>query len=275
MREVLSHEQYIGLPTMVGRSRKKPFLFIKDKIGKRLSNWMDKLLSWAGREVLIKAVAQAIPTYAMSVFKLPSNLCHAIQSMINRFWWNHTLQRRKIHWVSSDHLCDSKDDGGLGFREMEAFNDALLAKQVWRLLTEENTLVYRLLKARYFRSGELMTAALGSKPSFTWRSIWGAREMIEHGSRWLIGNGETVRVWTDRWLPRPYSFRPITSGQGTDTSTLVAEFIDKANGRWKEREVRETFLPCDAKIIYSLPLCLTWPNDKLIWHFSANGEFFG
>ena len=85
MREVLAHEKYLGLATIVGRSRKKPFLFIKDKIGKRLSNWTDKLLSWAGREVLIKAVAQAIPTYAMSVFKLPSNLCTAIQSMINRF----------------------------------------------------------------------------------------------------------------------------------------------------------------------------------------------
>ena len=118
-------------------------------------------------------------------------------------------------------------------------------------------MVHRLLKAQYFPRGQLLTAALGSKPSFTWRSIWGAREIIEQGSRWLIGNGEKVRVWTDRWLPRPYSFRPINSGRGLDTNTLVAEFIDKANGRWKEREVRETFLPCDAEIICSLPLCLT------------------
>ena len=73
-------------------------------------------------------------------------------------------------------------------------------------------MVHKILKARYFHNGHLMTAALGSKLSFTWRSLWGARDIIEQGSRWLIGNGEKVRMWEDRWLPRPYSFRPVTSG---------------------------------------------------------------
>jgi len=273
MREVLSHEKYLGLPTFVGRSRNKPFLFLKDKIRQHMSVWMDRLLSWAGREVLIKAVAQAIPTYAMSVFKLPTTFCKTIQSLITRFWWSNDPQKRKIHWLRSERLCDKKEDGGLGFREMEAFNDAMLAKQVWRLLHQETSLVYKILKARYFPHGQMMSAELGTQPSYTWRSLWGAREVIQRGSRWLIGNGDKVRVWRDRWLPRPYSFAPVMQQQGENPECRVAELIDKVNGRWDEETVRSRFMPCDAELILSLPLCPSWPEDKIIWHFTTDGEF--
>jgi len=83
MQEVLSHEKYLGLPTHIGRSKKKGFAPIKDRIAKRIKDWLGKNLSWAGREVLVKAVAQLIPTYAMSVFRLPRNFFQDIPSMIN------------------------------------------------------------------------------------------------------------------------------------------------------------------------------------------------
>ena len=118
-----------------------------------------------------------------------------------------------------------------------------------------------------------MKAELGTKPSFTWRSLWGARKIIQKGSRWLIGNGENVKVWNDRWMPRPYSFKPITAGHIVHPNMLVAELIDKENKVWKEQLVRSIFLPCDADIICSLSLCHSWPHDKLLWHFSSNGEF--
>ena len=82
IREDLSHEKYLGLPTFIGKSRRKPLLFIMDCIKKRLSSWMDQLVSWEGREVLIKAMAQVISTYAMSVFKFPMGLCQMIQTTI-------------------------------------------------------------------------------------------------------------------------------------------------------------------------------------------------
>ena len=69
IQELLAHYKYLGLPMSIGRSKKKSFLYIVNRIKSRLSNWMDRLVSWVGREVLIKVVAQAIPTYAMSVFK--------------------------------------------------------------------------------------------------------------------------------------------------------------------------------------------------------------
>jgi len=273
MREVENHDRYLGLPTHVGRSKKRAFIAIKERIGRRLAGWMNRLVSWAGREVLIKAVAQAIPTYAMSVFKFPKDLCSSIQAMLNRFWWSHDPNKRKIHWVGSEKLCDPKATGGLGFRDMVSFNDAMLAKQVWRLLQDGTSLVSRVLQARYYPSTDILSAQLGRNPSYTWRSLHGARELIVQGSRWIVGNGESINVWTTRWIPRPVSFRPLLCGPDAEPDMRVMDLIDKEGGCWKEDVVRQTFIPVDADIILRLPLCTSWPADRLIWHFTSNGVF--
>ena len=91
-------EKYLGLPSLVGRNKKNTFNSIKDKLRNKLVGWKEKLLSKAGKEVLIKVVAQAIPTYTISVFKLPDSLCEDLTSMIRNFWWG--IVERKIVWMS-------------------------------------------------------------------------------------------------------------------------------------------------------------------------------
>ena len=88
-------DKYLGLPPILGRSKKLAFNEIKDRIFRRLQGWKEKFLSQAGREILIKAVIQAIPTYAMSCFMLPAGLCAEISSMAVRFWWGQKGVRRK------------------------------------------------------------------------------------------------------------------------------------------------------------------------------------
>ena len=94
---VQRYEQYLGLPSLVGRGKKKSFSLIKERIWKKLKGWKEKLLSQAGREILIKAVIQAIPTYTMSCFKLPKGLINEIESLIQKFWWGYRGEQRKIH----------------------------------------------------------------------------------------------------------------------------------------------------------------------------------
>lgn len=70
-------------------------------------------------------MAQAIPTFVMSCFKLLDKLLHAINS---KFWWDKISGERSTHWINWVDLCTSKLNGGLGFRDFEAFNNILVAK---------------------------------------------------------------------------------------------------------------------------------------------------
>ena len=94
---VRHYEKYLELPSLVGRNKKESFTYIKQQVWKRIQGWEGKLLSQAGREILIKAVAQSLPTYTRACFKLPTSLCHDLESMICRFFWGQRGDNRKIH----------------------------------------------------------------------------------------------------------------------------------------------------------------------------------
>ena len=97
---------------------------------------------------MIKAVAQAIPAYAMSVFKLPQSVCQDLNSILSRFWWGSQEDKKGIHWMKWELLCDKKEDGGLGFRKLEWFNQALLAKMGWKVIQNEESLVHKVLRSK-------------------------------------------------------------------------------------------------------------------------------
>jgi hypothetical protein len=174
-------DTYLGLPTFVGKSRTQAFKSIVEKVSKRFDNWKCSFLSQARKEILLKAVVQAIPTYCMGVFQLPIALCKELNQMMQHFWWSHMSKKSKIHWMSWSKMGRSKAKEGLGFRDLVIFNKALLAKQGWRLMQDSNSMAAMIIKAKYFPHSSFREAQLGSKPSYAWRSILNARELLFEG----------------------------------------------------------------------------------------------
>ena len=178
----IRHGKYLGLPFIIGRSKTEVFAELKEKVGRKLAGWKGKLLSIEGREILIKAMAQAIPTYTMSCFLIPKGLCEEIEGMIRTFWWGQRQDESKIAWVSWEKMCRAKSNRGMGFRNLQAFNLAMLAKQGWRLLSNPDSLCAKVFKARYYLNGDVLNLKLGCSPSHTWRSIFKGLEVIRKGT---------------------------------------------------------------------------------------------
>jgi hypothetical protein len=230
-------------------------------IWKVIQGWLAQTLASGGKEVLIKAVAQAIPIFSMSCFKLPRGLCQAINSMLRKFWWGCKDGKRKTAWVSWEMMCSPKFPGGLGFRDIELFNLAMLARQEWRILQTPEALSSRILRAVYFPLGEFMDATLGSSPSQVWRALVEGRDAMKLGLVRRIGTGENTHAWNQNWLPRDHMLRPLACLK-EDPPMMVSSFIDNSSAVWRIDLLEKYFLPMDVEAIRQIPLSLRRMEDR-------------
>ncbi|KAK9996994.1 hypothetical protein SO802_021680 [Lithocarpus litseifolius] len=156
----------------------------------------------------------------------------------------------------------------MGFRDIHAFNLAMLAKQAWRLTQDTHSLFYRVYKAKYFSSCSFIEAVLASNRSFVWRSLFSAREVIRVGSIWSIGDGGTASIKSHRWLLHPRTFH-----DGMDTSLKVREFIDPHTKQWDRGKVNDWFLPPSRDEVLGTRLGRLDGPDMLVWNENKSRTF--
>ncbi|XP_019176340.1 PREDICTED: uncharacterized protein LOC109171740 [Ipomoea nil] len=239
--------KYLGLPSFIGKNKKAAFAYIEDKIRQRIGSWNKKLLSQA-------------------VF-----VCTAIERLMNRYWWGSGTDR-KIHWTAWDKLCLPKKYGGLGFKDLKAFNVALLGKQAWRLLTNTESLVSKVYKARYYHRLSFMEAELGNNPSHCWRSIMAAKSLVCSGVKRRIVNGNSTSVWKHPWLQDEEDPMIQTEMPPQLADARVANLIDQETGTWDYHLLTDIFKPDDVSRILKIPVSQEY-KDQWYWHGDPNGYY--
>lgn len=143
----------------------------------------------------------------------------------------------------------------MGFKDLTLFNEALLAKQAWRLLHNKDSLFYRVFKSKFFPSCSIMEVVDSSADSYAWHSILKGRDILLKGASWRMGCGDSIRVWLASWLPscdHPRILSPLVAGF---KEAKVADLTDSVSRKWDVNLLLGLFNPHEVSLIKSIPLC--------------------
>ena len=131
--------KYLGTWVDPGRDKSLVYQQVLNAIDSRTSSWKSKLLSQASRLALLKSVLAAVNIHILSCVKLPIYICEQIDSRCLDFFWGFNGSSKRMHLSNRDQLFLPENQGGLGIRPMELVNKSLLAKQVWRIISADQT----------------------------------------------------------------------------------------------------------------------------------------
>ncbi|KAB2601289.1 hypothetical protein D8674_002294 [Pyrus ussuriensis x Pyrus communis] len=208
MKVVINPGTYLGVPAIWGRSKKRGLAYVKGRVMEKLQGWKQNTLSRAGKEVLIKAVIQAIPAYPMCIFKFPAAVCKELDTLVAGFWWGSKEGAHKIHWVSKEVLGLPKDMGvavtpslrvsalicpeegrwNISFLQPFISEEAMMAiketplgdlsrkdRLIWDMSKNGSYSVksgYRWLQERSLARRDLRRASVRGVPKAFWKGIW-------------------------------------------------------------------------------------------------------
>ncbi|KAL5559912.1 hypothetical protein UlMin_036123 [Ulmus minor] len=200
-----------------------------------VENLDSKLAGWKSR-VLSKAKRLSM--------KLPNSICSKLDAIIRNFWWSASKSNSLLCLKAWAEICQPKQWGGLGFRRMKDLNLSLLAKWAWKLVQGQSSLCCSILNAQIIRSGTC----------------------------YLVGNGESIDIWEDPWVPSFPGFRPPPKGEPR-VGWMSVKDLNLQPGMWDRSKLHELFDPHIVNLISAMHLPVRDKRDTMIWTPVSNGTF--
>lgn len=136
-----------------------------------------------------------------------------------------------------------------------------------------NSLLARVLKGRYYRHTSPMEVKSSNSPSYGWRSILAAQDLLRDGLRKTIGTGSNTRVWLDPWVPTIPARAALDAGVYRDKDLLVRHLIDDDSKQWRSDIIEALIDPADIPLIRSLRPSYNGREDGYCWIHTKTGLY--
>ena len=264
--------KYLGVPLISTRLNHADCIPLLDRILSRVKLWTSSSLTYAGRLQLIKSVLFSIQVYWSSLFILPCSIIKKLEGIFSAFLWKGTSLAHtgaKVAWHS---ICYPLREGGLGIKNLKAWNKAAMLKHIWNLMVDKRSLWAVWVHTVLLRHRSFWSLNIPSTTSWSWRKILQSREWCRGWFIKSIGNGLSTSLWYDYWLPDGkrlidiYPLRVLTS-TGLSWNSMVSNIIQ--DGCWNFPNIYE--LQAIWNTINFSPI--TAREDLCLWTGQQSREF--
>ena len=281
---------YLGLPLGNRSNSIKTWKPVVEKFEQRLTGWKASLLSMGGRVTLLKSVLTSLPIFYMSLFQIPKTVKLVLDRILRRFLWGGSSNKRKVHWVDWNSVCNLKENGGLGIVDLKLRNRALLNKWIWRYGEESDAMWKSIIVSKYGGESDGLTPCIGNQRRFSklWTNITKPfcqqRNQIGAPSdcRYCLGDGRNIRFWWDEWIegvvlrlafPRIFALAANKEGKVRDLGRWINNYWS-----WKivlRRRLFDWELYQRHEICEMLKMYVVSDNfkDSYIWKGSSSGRY--
>ncbi|GJT93496.1 RNA-directed DNA polymerase, eukaryota, reverse transcriptase zinc-binding domain protein [Tanacetum coccineum] len=184
--------RYLGVPLVTKQISVKDCKPLIEKVKVRVQDWRNRSLSYAGRLQLIASILSSMQIYWASVFLLPRTIIKEINKLLKGFLWCQgelIKGRAKISW---ENICKQKDQGGLGLKDLQKWNEVLIMKHLWNVAAKKDTLWVKWVHVEKLKGRRKWEVDCDSNSSSVWRNLLDMRDKMKQHVYFKIGNGQCV-----------------------------------------------------------------------------------